>query len=58
MEGMSEKSQNSKTGKVAASPKPKSWQQLFDLLDGLDVPGDLLSDRGDEIPQQRPFPCR
>jgi len=39
-----------KTGDVILSPRPKSWQEFFDLLETLGIPNDFLSDRDDRPP--------
>ena len=41
------------TGDVILSRRPDSWQDFFDLVDTLDVPGDFMSKRGDTLPQKR-----
>jgi len=30
-----------------------SWQEFFDLLDGIEIPDDFLSEREDTVPQER-----
>lgn len=41
------------TGDVILSRRPDSWQDFFDLVDGLDIPEDFLSKRSDSPPQRR-----
>ena len=40
------------TGDVILSRRPESWQDFFELMNSVDVPGDFLSDRS-EPPQKR-----
>jgi antitoxin VapB len=44
---------DSKTGDVILSPRPDSWQELFKLIDSLNLPDDFMTDRHDEPPQER-----
>ena len=30
-----------------------SWQEFFDLLDGIEIPDDFLGEREDTMPQER-----
>lgn len=41
------------TGDVILSRRPDSWQDFFDLVDGLDIPQDFLFDRETSLPQKR-----
>lgn len=41
------------TGDVILSRRPDSWRDFFDLVDGLDIPEDFLSNRRDTPPQKR-----
>jgi len=41
------------TGDVILSRRPESWQDFFDLVDSLDIPGDFLTNRRDMPPQKR-----
>lgn len=41
------------TGDVVLSRRPESWDDLFRLMDSLDVPKDFLANRGDTPPQKR-----
>ncbi len=41
------------TGDVILSRRPESWEDLFALMDTLEVPKDFLSDRDDSPPQKR-----
>ncbi len=41
------------TGDVILSRRPESWEDLFVLMDTLEVPKDFLSDRDDSPPQKR-----
>ena len=41
------------TGDVILSRRPDSWQDFFDLVDGLDIPEDFMSDRDNSPPQKR-----
>lgn len=41
------------TGDVILSRRPDSWQDFFDMVDGLDIPEDFMSDRDTSPPQKR-----
>ena len=41
------------TGDVILSRRPESWQDFFELMKAIDVPGDFLADRQDAAPQKR-----
>lgn len=41
------------TGDVILSRRPDSWQDLFALVDTLDLPEDFMAKRGDAVPQKR-----
>ena len=41
------------TGDVILSRRPESWQDFFELMKTIDVPGDFLTDRLDTPPQKR-----
>ncbi len=41
------------TGDVILSRRPESWQDFFDLTEGLDIHEDFLSNRRDVPPQKR-----
>ena len=41
------------TGDVILSRRPESWQELFHLLDSLEIPEDFLAERDDRPPQKR-----
>ena len=41
------------TGDVILSRRPESWQELFHLLDSLELPEDFLTERDDRPPQKR-----
>lgn len=41
------------TGNVILSRRPDSWQDFFELMKTIDVPGDFLADREDRPPQKR-----
>lgn len=41
------------TGDVILSRRPDSWQDFFDLVDGLEIPEDFMSDRDTSPPQKR-----
>lgn len=41
------------TGDVILSRRPESWQDFFELVDRLDIPGDFLTNRRDTPPQKR-----
>jgi antitoxin VapB len=41
------------TGDVILSRRPDSWQDFFDLIDKLDIPGDFMSKRDDSPPPKR-----
>ena len=41
------------TGDGVLSRRPDSWQDFFDLVDGLDIPEDFMSDRDMSPPQKR-----
>lgn len=42
------------TGDVVLSRRPGSWDEFFDLIKGLDVPQDFMTERNDTPPQIRP----
>ncbi len=42
-----------RTGDVILSRRPESWQDFFELLKNIDIPGDFLSDRDQTPPQKR-----
>ena len=44
------------TGDVVLSRRPGGWDTFFEVLAGLDVPADFLTDRGDAPPQPRELP--
>jgi antitoxin VapB len=41
------------TGDVIISRKPGSWEDFFEMIDSIDVPEDFMSERGNELPQER-----
>ncbi|MGA9543411.1 MAG: type II toxin-antitoxin system VapB family antitoxin [Candidatus Sulfotelmatobacter sp.] len=41
------------SGDVILSRRPESWEDLFVLMNALEVPKDFLSDRDDSPPQKR-----
>jgi antitoxin VapB len=41
------------TGDVILSRRPESWEDLFILMNALEVPKDFLADRDDAPPQKR-----
>jgi len=41
------------TGDVILSRRPESWQDFFDFIDTIEVPGDFLEERQDAPPQKR-----
>ena len=41
------------SGDVIISRKPGSWDDFFKLLDTIDVPKDFMTERDNEIPQNR-----
>lgn len=45
---------DSKTGDVILSRKPANWGEIFSALDKAGVPQDLLEDREQLPPQERP----
>lgn len=45
--------QDPDTGDIILSRKPGSWDDFFDLLKGIDVSDDFMSDRQDVVPQER-----
>jgi antitoxin VapB len=44
---------DAETGDVILSRRPESWEDFFELLKGVDVPEDFLTDRKDAPPQKR-----
>lgn len=42
-----------KTGDVIISRKPGTWQEYFELMKKIEIPGDFMSDRKDDLPQER-----
>lgn len=41
-----------KTGDVVISRKPGSWEDFFEMMDDI-VPEDFMSERDNELPQER-----
>ena len=41
------------TGDVIISKKPGSWDDFFKMMEGIDIPEDFMSERDNEIPQER-----
>ncbi len=41
------------TGDVVISKKPGSWDDFFKLMETITVPDDFMTERDDEIPQER-----
>jgi antitoxin VapB len=41
------------TGDIVLSRRPESWDELFHLMDSLEVPDDFMTDRNDAPPQKR-----
>jgi len=41
------------SGDVIISRKPGSWDDFFNLLDTIDIPEDFMTERDNEIPQDR-----
>jgi len=41
------------TGNVILSRRPDSWEDFFELMKTVDVPGDFLAARKDSPPQRR-----
>ncbi|MGA9392989.1 MAG: type II toxin-antitoxin system VapB family antitoxin [Candidatus Sulfotelmatobacter sp.] len=41
------------TGDVILSRHPDSWNDFFELMKSIEVPGDFLADRTDAPPQKR-----
>jgi antitoxin VapB len=41
------------TGDVILSRRPESWEDLFALMNAIEVPKDFLADRDDSPPQKR-----
>lgn len=41
------------TGDVILLRRPDSWEDLFELMKGIDVPPDFLTERDDTPPQKR-----
>ncbi len=41
------------TGDVVISRKPGSWDGFFELTDNLDVPDDFMSERDNDVTQER-----
>ena len=44
---------DAETGDIIISPRPESWQEFFDLADGIGVPDEFLQERNDAPPQKR-----
>ena len=42
------------TGDVTPSRRPSNWSEIFRLLDDAAIPADLLADRRQGLPQERP----
>ena len=41
------------TGDVIISRKPGSWDDFFSLLENVDVPEDFMTDRDNQLPEDR-----
>ena len=41
------------TGDVVLSRRPESWDELFHLMDSIELPDDFMTDRGYAPPQKR-----
>ncbi len=41
------------TGDVVLSRRPESWDDLFHLMDSIELPDDFMANRGDAPPQKR-----
>ena len=41
------------TGDVVISRKPGSWEDFFEMMDNIDVPDDFMTERDNELPQER-----
>ena len=44
---------DSKTGDVIISKKPGSWDDFFKMMEEIEIPKDFMSERDNEIPQER-----
>ena len=41
------------TGDIILSRKPGSWDDFFKLMETIEVPGDFMADRDNELPPKR-----
>ncbi len=41
------------TGDVIISKKPGDWDDFFRMMESMDVPEDFMSERDNELPQER-----
>jgi len=41
------------TGDVIISKKPGSWDDFFKMMEGIEIPEDFMSERDNEISQER-----
>ena len=41
------------TGDVILSKKPGSWDDFFKMMENIEIPEDFMSERDNEIPQER-----
>ncbi|MDA9004162.1 type II toxin-antitoxin system VapB family antitoxin [bacterium] len=46
-------SKDEKTGDVVISKKPGSWDDFFESVDGMDVPSDFMTDRDNDIENEK-----
>lgn len=44
---------DTETGDIVISRKPGSWEGFFEMIDSMDVPDDFMSERDNELPQER-----
>lgn len=44
---------DSETGDVIISRKPVSWDDFFRMIEGVEIPEDFMSERDNEISQER-----
>ncbi|MEJ2613236.1 MAG: type II toxin-antitoxin system VapB family antitoxin [Candidatus Thiodiazotropha sp.] len=44
---------DAETGDIIISRKPGSWEDFFEMMDNINIPDDFMSERDNELPQER-----
>ncbi len=45
--------QDGETGDIIISRKPGSWDDYFELIETIDIPGDFMTERDNEVSHER-----